>query len=66
MARKIRDQAQSERDSAARARLMKAQAEEMPRGPEREALLKHARQLETASHLSDWVQSDGLRPPQAG
>lgn len=34
-----------------------------PRGPVREALLKKARQADTASHLDDWANSTGLQPP---
>jgi hypothetical protein len=32
-------------------------------GREREELLRNARRAETASHLSDWVNSPGLRSP---
>jgi len=33
-------------------------------GPERDALLKQARQADAASHLDDWVNSPGLQPPK--
>jgi hypothetical protein len=33
-------------------------------GPERDALLKKARQADTASHLNDWANSPGLQPPK--
>jgi hypothetical protein len=33
-------------------------------GPEQDALLKKARQADTASHLNDWANSPGLRPPE--
>ena len=33
-------------------------------GPERDALLKKARQADTASHLDDWANSAGLQPPK--
>lgn len=33
------------------------QAEKLPPGPNRDALLKKAKQAETASHLDDWVSS---------
>ena len=39
-------------------------AEELPPGTARELLLRRARQAETASHMSDWLRSPGLRPPQ--
>jgi hypothetical protein len=34
-----------------------------PHGPERNALLKKISQLDTASHLNEWLTSPGLRPP---
>lgn len=40
------------------------QADKMAAGPEQEALLKRARQADTAAHLDDWVNSPGLRPPK--
>jgi len=33
-------------------------------GPEREGLLKRARQADTASHLDEWANSPGLQPPK--
>lgn len=33
-------------------------------GAVREALLRKARQAETASHMSEWLSSSGLRPPE--
>ena len=39
-------------------------AEELPPGTARELLMRRARQAETASHMSDWLRSPGLRPPQ--
>ncbi len=41
----------------------KAEAATLPYGPQRDALLKKARQLETACHMSEWIASPGLRPP---
>ena len=35
----------------------------LPAGIERELLLRKARQAETASHISEWLSSPGLRPP---
>lgn len=32
-------------------------------GPERDALLKKIKQLDTASHINDWLRSPGLNPP---
>jgi hypothetical protein len=40
------------------------QLADMPHGPKRDALVKKIRQLDTASHMSDWLRSSGLRPPE--
>jgi hypothetical protein len=39
------------------------QADKLPPGPEKDALLTKIRQLEVASHINDWLGSSGLRPP---
>jgi hypothetical protein len=33
-------------------------------GPEKEALLKEARQADTAAHIEDWANSRALQPPE--
>jgi hypothetical protein len=43
---------------------LKAKASELRPGPERDALLKRARQADTASHIDDWANSPGLQPPE--
>ncbi|PPQ19164.1 hypothetical protein CV770_11840 [Bradyrhizobium sp. AC87j1] len=40
------------------------QASRLPPGPERDALLKKARQADVANHLHDWVIPPGLQPPK--
>jgi hypothetical protein len=40
-----------------------AQAQTLPPGPERDELIKKARQADTAAHIDDWANSPGLRPP---
>lgn len=46
----------------------KARCEEQlastPHGPKRDALVKKIRQLNTASHMNDWMKSPELRAPQ--
>jgi hypothetical protein len=37
--------------------------EKLRPGPEREALLRRARQAKTGSHVSEWLRSPGLQPP---
>jgi hypothetical protein len=43
---------------------LKAKASELRPGPERDALLRRARQSETASHIDEWANSPGLQPPK--
>jgi len=47
-------------DEAAR---LRKQAKTTPQGFERELLLRRARQVETASHLNEWLSSKGLQAP---
>ena len=42
---------------------MEAQLANSPVGPERDALIKKIRQIETASHINEWLSSPGLQPP---
>jgi hypothetical protein len=41
----------------------KEAAEVLPQGMARELLLRRVRQAETGSHLREWLNSPGLRPP---
>ena len=43
---------------------LKAKAAELRPGPERDALLRKARQADTASHIDEWANSPGLQPPK--
>ncbi|MBB4368643.1 hypothetical protein GGD63_001422 [Bradyrhizobium sp. cir1] len=43
---------------------VREQASRLPPGPERDTLLKKARQADVACHLHDWIESAGLRPPK--
>jgi hypothetical protein len=43
---------------------VRAQAAQLPPGPERDGLLKKIRQAETAMHLDDWVNSTASQPPK--
>ena len=49
--------------AAEKARL-EAELPSVPHGPARDALLKKIRQLETASHVNEWLTSPGLQPPK--
>jgi hypothetical protein len=48
---------------AAEAKRLRAEAEKLPYGAEREELLRKARRCDTGSHMSEWLHSPGLRPP---
>jgi hypothetical protein len=43
---------------------LKEAAKAFPHGRERAALIRKARQFETASHLNEWLSSPGLQPPR--
>jgi hypothetical protein len=42
---------------------LEAQLARLKPGPQMDALRKKIRQLETASHLSEWLSSPGLQSP---
>jgi hypothetical protein len=46
------------------AEAVRLEAEKLPYGKKREEFLRKARQLETASHLNEWLSSPGLSPPK--
>nr|WP_249135106.1 hypothetical protein [Bradyrhizobium sp. AUGA SZCCT0222] len=52
-----------DRIAAEKARL-EAQVTKLKPGPQKEALLRKIRQLETASHINEWLSSPGLQPPE--
>jgi hypothetical protein len=45
-------------------RAAKAEAQKLPHGKERDALVRKARLLETASHINQWLSSAELQPPK--
>jgi hypothetical protein len=49
---------------AQEAHRVKERAKTLPQGKERELLSREARQLETASHIGEWMSSPGLQPPR--
>ena len=65
MPRKPKLPPEFERDWKKRADEARAAAEKLPPGTERDHLLRTARQLDTASHMSDWLTSPGLTPPNS-
>jgi hypothetical protein len=42
----------------------KSEAEKLPFGKQREALIRKARQLKTASQINQWLSSPELKPPE--
>jgi hypothetical protein len=45
------------------AQRLRQEAENKPRGPERNELMTKVRQLETALRIANWVSSPGLKSP---
>ena len=45
-------------------RTLKAEADKLRPGAERDALLKRARIADTAAHIDAWAHSAGLQPPK--
>jgi hypothetical protein len=43
---------------------VKDQIKSLPQGRERALLARKARQLQTASHITEWLSSAGLKPPE--
>ena len=48
----------------AQAASCRAQAKLLQPGVVRDALLRKARQAETAAHVDEWLRSSGLQPPE--
>jgi hypothetical protein len=42
---------------------LQAQLADLSGGPERDTLIEKIRQIETASHINEWLSSPGLKPP---
>jgi hypothetical protein len=53
-----------EENIAAEKAKLEAQVAKLKPGPQREVLLRKIRQLDTASHINEWLSSPGLRPPE--
>ena len=44
--------------------LLKTDAESLPPGPQRDAAMMRAQQLESAIQMEGWLKSTGLEPPK--
>ncbi len=53
-----------EENIAAERAKLEAQIAQLKPGPQRDGLLKKIRQLDTASHMNEWLTSPELRPPE--
>ena len=49
---------------AAEMKRLEQQAALIPNGPPKDQLLRKIRQLDTESHLKEWLSSPGLQPPK--
>ncbi|MBO4221987.1 hypothetical protein [Bradyrhizobium neotropicale] len=49
---------------AEEAKCLREEAKLLPPGAVREELIRKARQADTGSHMTGWVTSPGLRPPE--
>ena len=61
--RRVKQTRSLEERLAEEARRLREEAELLPHGPVRDEALRRARQAETSSHLSEWLRSPGLKPP---
>ena len=52
-----------EENIAAEKAKLEAQIAQLKPGPQKDAVLKKIRQLEKASHMSEWLSSPGLQAP---
>ena len=43
---------------------LEGKARHLPPGPERDAMLTRARQMDVANHMNEWLSSPGLLPPK--
>ncbi|WP_076857900.1 hypothetical protein [Bradyrhizobium mercantei] len=48
----------------AEAKSLREKARALPTGIEKDLLLQKARQADTAAHVSEWLSSPGLMPPE--
>jgi hypothetical protein len=53
-----------EANIAAEKAKLEAQLAKLKPGPQMDAVLKKIRQLDTAAHMSEWLSSPGLQPPE--
>jgi hypothetical protein len=65
MQRRRFNQADSLEDRLAKeAKRLREKAKSLRPGPARDDLIRKAEQAETGAHISEWLRSPGVRPPQ--
>jgi hypothetical protein len=64
MRRRLKQTLSLEERLAEEAKRLREEAKLLPPGPQRETLLRKARQCDTGSHMSEWLRSPELRPPE--
>ena len=62
--RRIRQTQTLEARLAEEAKRLRAEAKLLPPGAVRDKLIRKARQAESSSHMTGWLTSPGLRPPE--
>ena len=62
--RRFRQTLSLEERLIAEAKSLREKARTLPTGIEKERLLQKARQADTAAHVSEWLSSPGLMPPE--
>jgi len=62
--RRIKHNTSLEERLTEQAKSLRDRAKKMPPGVERDALVRRARQAETASRINVWLSSSGLRSPE--
>ena len=60
----MRDEITIEQNWHQQSEAAKAEAQKLPHGKERDALVRTARQLQTASQINQWLSSPELKPPE--
>ncbi|MGY4358627.1 hypothetical protein ACVWZR_007751 [Bradyrhizobium sp. i1.3.1] len=64
MRRRTKQTTPREERLAEEAKRLREKAKKLPPGIEREHAIRRARQAETGSHMSEWLRSPGLQPPE--
>ena len=53
-----------EENLAAEKAKLEAQVAQLKPGPQKDGLIRKIRQHDTAAHISEWLSSPGLQPPE--